>query len=374
VIRLFANKAAWTVLGVIAIAGAALTISRSDFGSAASSTDVVSVPAARPAPPLPSPDGRVVEVTTEPMLQEAIRALASNTTIVLGPGTYHLTSTLWISGTLSNVGIRGATGNRDDVVLVGDGMRGSATVGAPHGIWTGGDVRGVTIADLTIRDVPQHPLIFNAGTQRPHVHNVRLVDAGQQFIKANPDGAGGGVNDGMIEYSLIEYTQTAKDSYTNGVDVHTGANWVIRHNEFRNIVSPARAGLAGPAVLMWHGSKGTLTEGNTFLNCARGISYGLEEKPGFDHHGGIIRDNFFFRSREQPGDVGILVADSPETQVLNNSVFVSGTYPTPIEYRFVGSHRVIIARNRLDGAIQSRDGATALEHENRTDDRAVVQR
>ena len=56
-------------------------------------------------------------------------------------------------------------------------------------------MRDITIADLTIRDVRQHALIFNAGTQRPHVYNVRLVDAGQQFIKANPDDAGGGVNE-----------------------------------------------------------------------------------------------------------------------------------------------------------------------------------
>ncbi len=368
-----AARIAWSSLGVVVVAVIALTVSWGSFNSASPAVDVVSWPAVKVPPPLPPAEGRVVHVLSEPMLQEAVRQLASNTTLVLARGTYRLTSTLWIRGTLTNVAVRGATGNRDEVVLAGEGMTASASGAVPHGIWTGGDVRGVTIADLTIRDVPQHPLIFNAGTQRPHVYNVRLVDAGQQFIKSNPDGAGGGVNDGTIEYSLIEYTQTAKDSYTNGVDVHTGANWIIRNNEFRNIVSPPGAGLAGPAVLMWNGSKGTVTEGNTFLNCARGISYGLEEKEGFDHHGGIIRDNFFFRSREQPGDVGILVADSPQTQVLNNAVFVSGTYPTPIEYRFRGAHRVIIARNRLDGAIQSRDGATALEHDNRTDDRAVVQ-
>jgi hypothetical protein len=324
-------------------------------------------PPAKIAPPLPPANGRVVDVSTEAMLQAAVRAIASNTTIVLAPGTYHLTSTLWINGAVTNIAIRGATGNRDEVVL--DGSSGLNAV--PHGIWTGGGVRDVTIADLTIRGVRQHALIFNAGTQRPHVYNVRLVDAGQQFIKANPDAAGGGVNDGRIEYSLIEYSVTAKDSYTNGVDVHGGVNWIVRDNEFRNIVSPPGAPLAGPAVLMWRGARGTLTEGNTFLNCARGIAYGLEERPGFDHQGGIIRGNVFIRTRAQPGDAAIVVADSPGTQVLGNTVVVSGTYATPLEYRFPGAHDIVVAGNCVDGAIRSRDGASGIERDNRYDRHGV---
>ena len=52
----------------------------------------------------------------------------------------------------------------------------------------------------------------------------------------------------------------------------SGANWIVRHNLFRNIVAPAGE-LAGPAVLVWNASNGTLTEGNRFLNCARGIAW-----------------------------------------------------------------------------------------------------
>jgi len=343
-----------------------LAASLSTPRSAAVDTEASPSFAATSPPPLPPPGGRVVHVSSEPMLQAAVRQLTSNTTIVLAPGVYRLTSTLWIHRTITDIAIRGARGNRDDVVIVGQGMRAAAPGAVPHGIWTGGNVRRVTIANLTIRDVAQHALVFNAGTQSPHVYNVRLVDAGQQFIKSNPDEAGAGVNDGTVEYSVIEYTATAKDAYTNGVDVHTGGNWIIRNNEFRNIVSPAGQPLAGPAVLMWHGSRGTLTEGNTFLNCARGIAYGLEEKPGFDHVGGIIRNNLFLRSSEQPGDVAIMVADSPGTEVLNNTIFVSGTYATPIEYRFPGAHGVVLAHNRLDGAILSRDGASGVERDNLT--------
>ena len=319
---------------------------------------------ARPAPPLPAPGGAVVNVSTEGQLQSAVQHLASNTTIVIAPGTYVLSSTLWVNGTFTNIGIRGATDNADDVVLVGPGMAEPNFGGVPFGIWTGGNIQGVTIANLAIRDIYYHPIIFNAGTQSPRVYNVHLLDAGQQFIKSNPDGAGGGVDNGIVEYSVIEFTTTAKDSYTNGVDVHTGANWIIRHNLFRNIVAPPGQ-LAGPSVLMWNHSSNTLTDGNVFLNCARGVSYGLAVA-GTDHSGGIIRNNYFYRSSGQPGDVGILVADSPNTQVLNNTVFVSGTYGTPIEYRFPGSSGIQVSNNITDGAIWARNGATGTESHNIT--------
>src|SRR5262245_50409846 len=70
------------------------------------------------APKLPPPSGPVVNVSTEPQLQQAVRTLQSGATIMLAPGTYNLTSTLWL-GNRSNIALRGATGNRDDVVLQG---------------------------------------------------------------------------------------------------------------------------------------------------------------------------------------------------------------------------------------------------------------
>ena len=252
-------------------------------------------PAVPPAP-LPPPAGTVVRVATVTQLQNAVAAIASNTTILIAPGTYNLTATLYINGTFTNVGIRGATGNRDDVVLVGKGMNASNDGGVPFGIWVGGNVRGVTIANLTIRDVYYHPIMLNAGAQSPLIHNVRLVNAGQQFIKANPDGAGGGVDNGIVEYSVIEFDTTSRDDYTNGVDVHTGDNWIIRHNLFRNMRAP-QGQLAGPAILMWNASTNTLVDGNTFINCQREIALGLIERTPNDHTGGIVRNNFIYRER-----------------------------------------------------------------------------
>jgi hypothetical protein len=326
--------------------------------------------AAAPAvPPSPLPiSGTVVQVNTVQQLQTAVASIASNTTILIAPGTYQLTSPLYVNGTFTNVAIRGASGNRDDVVLVGRGM--TVDGGVPFGIWTGGNVRGVTIANLTIRDVYSHPIILNGGTQSPLIHNVRLVNAGQQFIKANPDGAGGADN-GIVEYSVMEYVTTSRDYYTNGVDVHTGDNWIIRHNLFRNIRAP-QGQLAGPAILMWNGSTGSIVDGNTFIDCQREIALGLIERTPNDHSGGIVRNNFIYRAASVAGDSAIYVADSPGTQVLHNSILVSGTYANPIEYRFANTTGVVIANNVLDGRIAARDGATASVSGNYTSGSAAL--
>ena len=316
-------------------------------------------------PPLPAPSGRVVKVSTEPQLQAAVSSLTSDTTILIAPGTYQLTSTLYLNGNLQDVALRGASGNRDDVVLVGRGMINANHGDVPHGIWTGNGVRNVLIANLTVRDVYTHCLILNAGTQAPRLYNVRFSNAGEQIVKGNPDGAGGGVDDGVVEYSIFEFETTSRNYYTNGVDILTGRRWQIRNNLFLNIRAP-QGELAGPAVLMWRNAADTITEGNTFIDCQRAIAYGLDDANGNDHAGGIIRNNFIYRGSGQAGDAGIIVFASPNTVVANNTILLSGTYPNAIEYRFAATTNVTITNNLTDAAIRLRDGATASVSSNYT--------
>ena len=309
------------------------------------------------APPLAAPTGQVISVSTEPALQAAIATAPSGATILVAPGTYQLTSTLWINRAVSDLTVRGATNNRNDVVLAGPGMANANYGGVPHGLWTGGGVTRLTVANLTIRGVYFHPLMFNAGTEQPRVYNVRLLDAGEQFLKANPDGAGGGVDAGVVEYSVFEYTTEARSTYTNGIDVHTGQDWVIRHNLFRRI--RAASGLAGPAVLMWNHSQRTVVEGNTFVDCHREVSLGLITRTPDDHVGGIVRNNMIVRSAGAGGDVGIAVFDSPGTRVVHNTIYLNGAYPNAIEYRFGDTAGVAIVNNLADRPAAARDGAAA---------------
>lgn len=319
------------------------------------------------APPLPSPSGSVVTVSTESALQAAVNSITSGTTILVQPGTYNLTSTLWLNRNVDNVAIRGSTNSCDDVLLIGRGMSNASYGNVPHGIWIG-NARNVLVANLTIRDVYYHPIQLdpNAGAQAPRIYNVRLVDAGEQFVKSSARTSGAsGVNNGIVEYSIMEYTTTARSNYTNGVDVHQGASWIVRHNLFRNIRAPAGQ-LAGPAVLMWNGSRDSIIENNLFLNVQYGIALGLNGSKADDHVGGIVRNNFFHRNGSQSGDVGITINNSANTKVLHNTVIVSGTYSNGIEYRFPATTGVEIRYNLMDAEVQQRDGATGTVSNNVT--------
>ncbi len=317
-------------------------------------------------PALPAPAGRVVVVRTEPELQAAVSALASKTTILIRPGTYRLTHTLAIGGPLEDVAIRGATGVRDDVVLAGAGRDNASYGEVPHGIWVSGDVRRLLVANLTIRDVYYHPICFNPGLRAPRVYNVRLVNGGQQLLKSNPAPDGSGVDDAVVEYSLLEYEPASRDTYANAIDVHGGARWVIRNNLIRNVRAPGGQ-LAGPAVLMWNHTADPVVEANTFINCQRAIALGLITRAGHDNTGGVVRNNFIYRDASVPGgDVAIGVFDSPGTRVLHNTVLISGSYPNAIEYRFAGTTGVVIADNLCDQAIAARQGASATVQDNDT--------
>jgi hypothetical protein len=70
----------------------------------------------------PSSRGAIIDVSTVAQLQSAVANLTSGTTIRIAPGRYALTQELWVRNGVSNVALVGATGDRDDVVIVGTGM------------------------------------------------------------------------------------------------------------------------------------------------------------------------------------------------------------------------------------------------------------
>lgn len=312
------------------------------------------------APPLPQPEGTVVRVTTEPELQSAVRNLADGTTILIAPGVYDLSIPLHVKG-VADVALRGETGDWDDVVLQGRGMSDKAVV---HGIMLE-DAENVLIAGLTIRDVYYHPITLQPGTRAPHIYHVRMVNAGEQFIKGNTDGSRG-TDDGIVEYCVMEFETVARSYYTNGVDILGGSNWIVRHNRFRNIRSVDDK-LAGPAVLFWQQSRNPTVEGNTIIDCTWGIAFGLGRDDN-DNIGGVIRNNVIYRNTDLEGivDTGIIAWKSPDTKILNNTVFLNGTYPSAIEYRFPNSTGIVVRNNLTDGSILKRNDADALVESNVT--------
>ena len=322
------------------------------------------VPAATPSSP-----AFVVDVSTVAELQAAVATLSSGGTVRIAPGRYALTQELRIGNGVRNVALVGATGNRADVVIVGSGM---TTPGVNIAIKVD-NAQDVRIADLSVGEAYWHPIQLKGegGADRVHISNVRVFDSGEQFIKATVDFANpNGVDDVIVENSLIEYTVIGPaHGYTEGIDIHHGANWIIRNNVIRNIRVPAGATYVNrPGVLAWSGSRNTQVYGNTFIDCERAIIFGQggQEQFGNSHAGGAIYNNFIYRTEPRHADAGISIWDSPGTRVYHNTVMLNGTYSAAIEYRFASTFNVEIANNLTDAAIVQRDGASALVSNNYT--------
>ena len=332
------------------------------------------------ATPLPKPEGDVVYVKTATELEQAVRSMKSGQTIVLAAGEYRITHDL-VPGAktpepLRNIAFRGATGKREDVVIRGPGQEN--TEGNPQSCFQFNNVDGVLVADLSIGDFFHHPIMLHGrlGCRAVRMRNLRLFDAGQQFVKGTSGGPGRiGAKDCIVEHCLIEYTDigpVANQGYTQGVDIHRGDRNIVRDCVFRNMhVKPGLRFQHGPAVLMWNDSRDSIVERCVFLDCDRGVQFGVSEKPkdgSSDHSGGVIRNNFFYTSRRiTNADAPILAWNSPGTKILHNTILTNGTCPNAIEYRFTNTKGVIIANNLTDAKIFSRNGAEAEVYGNFTE-------
>lgn len=328
------------------------------------------------APTVDVPQGaKIVEVDSEPALQLAMSNLQDNTVLLLAPGEYRLTSTLWINGR-DDITIRGDSTRCDAVVLIGRGMENATGSNAvPHGIWANG--ARLRIQNLTIRDVYYHAVSLDGNADSPWIYNVRMVDTGQQFVKANPRGFADGVDNGKVEFSVLTYSagpprtdHGGGTGYTNGVDVHAGRDWVISNNHFENFHTPDDAdNLWNPAILVWNGASGTIVDANTFVDVDRAIAFGLLDRYN-DHRGGVIRNNMitmrpglYSANRQQQSDAAILVWSSPETQVLHNTVMTQGNLSKSIELRF-NSNDATLRNNLVSAPISDRSSNYFVDRDN----------
>lgn len=310
----------------------------------------------------------VVQSTSE--LYRAINQVDSGSVLLLLSGDYILSSTLVIRE--DNLTLRGGGEACDDVRLLGPGMSNQDFGGAPHAIWS--NAVGLTVENLTIQGFYQHGIILNPGAQSPTIRNVRILDTGQQMVKANPKDFGEGVNDGVVEYSVFAYTDgpSAEDhgggiGYTNGIDVHAGADWKILNNRFENFHTPDGSDhLWNPVVLMWNGARNTLVENNEFYKVDRAVAFGLVSRD-HDHFGGLIANNqieyqpglYSFR-RRAGSDGAVIVWSSPETIVRDNTILTRGNLRRSIEFRFNTDGGQAL-NNTVDAPIGSRGGARFYE-------------
>jgi hypothetical protein len=228
----------------------------------------------------------------------------------------------------------------------------AVAVGAPE----------VTLADLTISRVGFHGIQIRgeAGAHKVAIHNVRILDTGQQLIKGSTVPGSAPCRDGLVACSTLAYTDSAPSDYTNGIDVLNGENWVVRDNILRRIRGPRSQGYrSGPAILFWGGSSGTIVERNLVLDCYRGIALGLS--PGQsgvpDHRGGVVRRNAIC-NLDGRSDEPMEINGSAETLVEHNTVMVEGKVPWSISIRFAALG-VRVYNNLTSRQIARRDGGQA---------------
>jgi hypothetical protein len=257
-------------------------------------------------PPLPAPTGLTVTVSTEAELRDQAYNAAAGTTIMVSAGIYNMNSYVQVPN--NGITIRGATGNRGDVILDFGGME-----GGHFGILVEAD--DVTIADLTIRNAQDHGVSIQ-GRDRPTLYNLHIQDIGDQLVKVNPWGDGS--EDGLLACSLLEYTTSAPDDYTNGISAHDAHRWVVRDNEWYRIRTPGNAPV--PTILFWSGSSDTVVERNLLVDCYQGISFGNASHGSGDHTGGIVRNNFVYAS--MPHDVVVEMVHATGWLVAHNTALL----------------------------------------------------
>ncbi len=298
--------------------------------------------------------GTVVSVTDIDGLLAAVEQANrdGNTSIQLENGTYYLTDMLVIRG--EGVTVRSRSGERERVILYGQGMGGPVT-----------HIFNVTgsrfcAADLTLGRVANHAVQIHSSCDEPVLHNLHIVDAGEQLVKVSyVPGNSESSEDGLMEWCLLEYTAgIGPQYYIGGIDAHQADDWIVRHNTFRSIRSPDDD-LAEHAVHFWSGSSGTLVEHNLVVDCDRGIGFGLGDRA---HHQGIIRNNMIYVTR----DVGIGLESCDGAEVVGNTIFCEN-YTNAMEYRFTASRDNHIADNLCNASIASRDGGSATLSGNMTD-------
>ena len=229
------------------------------------------------------------------------------------------------------------------------------------------------------------------GTTGTWIHDVRIVDPGQQAIKVN-SGSGTWADDGVISCSSLELTTAGRaevrdNCYTGGVDNDDGDGWVVRDNHIDGFW--CEAGLSEHGVHFWRASRDTVVERNVITNCARGVGFGLSDTPATEpsitaeecpeaegayvgHLGGIVRNNSILA--DDPSlfasasgfDGGVALAAACDATVVHNTVFSTQAPFASIEWRFDGTSGHI-ANNLLSHPMRERTADTATVGTNKED-------
>ncbi len=282
------------------------------------------------APALPPPAGSVIDVYNVSQFYSAISSTISGVTVMIHPGTYTLSSVPQLNK--AGMTIRGSTGNRDDVVLVGSGMN-TSSPGSQYGFQinvTSTPAVPMVIADLTISGVYYHGIQIRGENSVSNVliHNVKILNAGERFIKGS-SATGKIAANITIEYCWLEQNQTYvsrpsnpvdPDNYIGGIDAIGLNNWQIHDCVIKNIQGLTGGGRGG--IFLWGGVTNSVAERNCIMGCDRDIAFGNPSRSVPYHSTDcIIRNNFVVGG----ASFALELCASNNLKVYNNTVYCSNS-------------------------------------------------
>ena len=311
---------------------------------------------------VPPATKKTMTVHTVGDLELAVQTASANTTILIADGTYRLDRTLDVA--VPRVVLRSESGDPARVVLRGESM-----VERRVGVALSISAPDVVVADLSIGDVGYHAVQIRgeSGASRAVLHNLRLSDTGEQIIKGSISDNGRTADDDLVACSVLGYTDAAPSDYTDGIDVIAGRRWTVRDNRFERIRGPRdRRYSAGPAIVFWGHSQGTVIERNLVLDSFRGIALGLvptldahkgATAPIPDHDAGVVRGNVVWNLNHW-ADEGIELNGAARSRIERNTVLVEGSLGWSISVRFPLSDAVVVD-NLTNRRIVTRDQGRA---------------
>ena len=261
-------------------------------------------------------------VSSVSQLNNAVNNSHPGDEIVVAPGTYYIGAELWMD--TANITLRGATGNRDDVVFIGGGMNTDA--GPRNIIHVVND--DITIEDLTVSECWWNGIQLHGenNVDRTVIRNVKTLNIGERHIKGSKGSLSNAMWDVVIEDCLFQQTtprlprpghSVDPNDYIGGIDTMVAKNWIIRDNVFDSIQGATGGGRG--AIFLWQGVVNPTVERNVIIDCDRGICFGNPYNPDNLHQvtGGIIRNNFVTQGASQ----AIELDHTADVTVANNTFY-----------------------------------------------------
>ena len=302
-----------------------------------------------------------VSVSSVKELRATFASLAKSSeraVILVQPGVYNVKRKRLVIPR-DNISILGATGDPEDVVFDGGGMR--------SGVGFIFDVShdNISISGMTLRNVRNHLIQVRAerGASDFTLTNCIMQDAYEQLFKVSASHKDGAPysDRGKISGCLFEYTAgIAPQYYVGGVNAHRTRDWEVSNNVFKNIASPENR-IAQHAIHFWRKSENSVVRNNIIINADRAIGFGLGNHE-YEHLGGLITQNTIIHEGKEEhiqADAAIILESTKNAVVSDNLIYMSSDYPNAIEYRFKSSTGNIIMNNVANRRIVSRDGGEA---------------